>query len=475
MTTRNASRRTAATRGGGTSEQDGQEGKRTGDQAGSGRGGGRGGQESNHGSQGSSQGNGPNGGGGRVPDFATIIAQQNKSLPTIQLEWSVKEGILRREGIMEKSVGNESVSGLNNKRSRTGRAFATIPQTLLGRSTLDCRVGPKVVNPLNARNPIAARGACFECGVIAIEGGKGRGNNGNPARGRAFVMGVEEARQDTNIVTGTFTLNNDYATTLFDSGVDYSFVSTTFIPLLDIEPNNLGMDWLSKHKAEIVCHEKVVKIPPTNGKMLKVFGEMPEEKGLTSFPKIKFRIDLIPRAMLVAKSPYHLAPSEMELSSQLRELHDKGFIRPSSSRWGAPSNTVQALKVDSVVMENTCSGKDNSKSNTTLSKSVKESSLDSATKDVHAIKYKMSKEKKRCMAYFRSLHSHLQVLSKEDLKGTRIEHGFKQAFMSLFGQDVDTFTSTMLLNVDQLQKQLDKDEFQEDGSMAAFWVVNNQF
>ncbi|GJU83083.1 hypothetical protein Tco_1285448 [Tanacetum coccineum] len=79
------------------------------------------------------------------------------------------------------------------------------------------------------------------------------------------------------------------------------------------------------------------------------------------------------------------------------------------------------------------------------------------------------------MAYFRSLHSHLQVLLKGDLIGTCIEHGFKRAFMSLFGQDADTFTSTMLLNVDQLQKQLDKDEFQEDGSMAAFWVVNNQF
>nr|GFB92472.1 hypothetical protein [Tanacetum cinerariifolium] len=70
----------------------------------------------------------------------------------------------------------------------------------------------------------------------------------------------------------------------------------------------------------------------------------------------------------------------------------------------------------------------------------KESSLNSATKDVRAIKYKMSKAKERCMPYFRSLHSHLQVLSKEDLKGTRIEHGFKQAFMSLFGQDDDTFT-----------------------------------
>ncbi|GJZ00671.1 hypothetical protein Tco_0518100 [Tanacetum coccineum] len=79
------------------------------------------------------------------------------------------------------------------------------------------------------------------------------------------------------------------------------------------------------------------------------------------------------------------------------------------------------------------------------------------------------------MAYFRSLHSHLQVLSKADLKGTHVEHGFRREFMSIFGQDVDTFTRTMLLNVDQLQKQLDKDEFQQDGSMTAFWVVNNQF
>ncbi|GJX07809.1 hypothetical protein Tco_0195741 [Tanacetum coccineum] len=144
------------------------------------------------------------------------------------------------------------------------------------------------------------------------------------------------------------------------------------------------------------------------------------------------------------------------------------------------SNPIQALNVDSlkvdlVVIQNTCSEKEDSNSETASSKLVKECSLNSETKDVHAIKYKMSKAKERCMTYFRSLHSHIQVLSKEDLKSTRIEHGFKRAFMSLFGQDNETFTSTMLLNVDQLQKQLDKDEFQEDGSMAAFWVVNNQF
>ncbi|GJV98521.1 putative reverse transcriptase domain-containing protein [Tanacetum coccineum] len=47
--------------------------------------------------------------------------------------------------------------------------------------------------------------------------------------------------------------------------------------------------------------------------------------------------ELIPGAIPVAKSPYRLAPSEMEeLSGQLKELQDKGFIRLSSSPWGAP-------------------------------------------------------------------------------------------------------------------------------------------
>ncbi|GJZ99130.1 hypothetical protein Tco_0671681 [Tanacetum coccineum] len=85
MTTRNAGRRTAATRGGGTSEHDGREGARGGQRSGRGsQGGGRGGQESDQGSQGSSRGNRANGGGGGVPDFATIIAQQLQNLlPTI--------------------------------------------------------------------------------------------------------------------------------------------------------------------------------------------------------------------------------------------------------------------------------------------------------------------------------------------------------------------------------------------------------
>ncbi|GJZ06162.1 putative reverse transcriptase domain-containing protein [Tanacetum coccineum] len=54
------------------------------------------------------------------------------------------------------------------------------------------------------------------------------------------------------------------------------------------------------------------------------------------FGKLSFGIELIPGATLVAKSPYCLAPSELEeLSGQLKELQDKGFIRPSLSPWGA--------------------------------------------------------------------------------------------------------------------------------------------
>ncbi|GKA33559.1 retrovirus-related pol polyprotein from transposon TNT 1-94 [Tanacetum coccineum] len=140
-----------------------------------------------------------------------------------------------------------------------------------------------------------------------------------------------------------------------------------------------------------------------------------------------------------------------------------------------PALNVDSLKVDLVVIQNTCSEKEDSNSETASSKLVKECSLNSETKDVHAIKYKMSKAKERCMAYFRSLHSHLQVLSKDDLKGTH-RTWYKTGISCLsLGQDVGYFHRTMLLNVDRLQKQLDKDEFQEDGSMTAFWVVNNQF
>nr|GEY41576.1 putative reverse transcriptase domain-containing protein [Tanacetum cinerariifolium] len=115
-----------------------------------------------------------------------------------------------------------------------------------GHLAKDCRSVHRNVNPVNARNPTIR--ACYECGsidhvrsacpilnkaqgsegnrpnqVVANNEGQGRGNQGNQARGRAFMLGAKEARQDPNIVT--------------------------------------GMDWLSNHKAKLICHEKVVRIP----------------------------------------------------------------------------------------------------------------------------------------------------------------------------------------------------------------------
>ncbi|GKE40721.1 putative reverse transcriptase domain-containing protein [Tanacetum coccineum] len=67
----------------------------------------------------------------------------------------------------------------------------------------------------------------------------------------------------------------------------------------------------------------------------KVFPE--DLPGLPPIRQVEFQIDLIPGAAPVARAPYRLAPSEMqELSDQLQELADRGFIRPSTSPWGAP-------------------------------------------------------------------------------------------------------------------------------------------
>nr|GEU95611.1 hypothetical protein [Tanacetum cinerariifolium] len=196
---------------------------------------------------------------------------------------------------------------------------------------------------------------------------KKNGQGGNNC-GAVYRLGAVDAQQDLKVVTGTFLLNNRYAIALFDSGADKSFVSTNFSTLIDIEPveldtsyevelvdekvistNNvligctlnllnrsspidlmvielgsfdiiIGMDWLSRYDAAILCGEKKVRIPLEVRRW-----------------QVEFHIDLIPSAAPVARAPYRLAPFEIkELSEQLKELSENGFIRPSSSPWGAP-------------------------------------------------------------------------------------------------------------------------------------------
>ncbi|KAJ0844233.1 putative nucleotidyltransferase, Ribonuclease H [Helianthus annuus] len=151
----------------------------------------------------------------------------------------------------------------------------------------------------------------------------------------------------------------------------------------------VGMDWLAKYRAEIVCFEKIIRMPLSSGEILQVRGEKPagglklmscfkarkylrknyvaflahvvadkgkgksiqdipvvrdysevfpeDLPGLPPARQVEFRIDLVPGANPIARAPYRLAPSEMqELSKQLQELSNKGFIRPSFSPWGAP-------------------------------------------------------------------------------------------------------------------------------------------
>ena len=174
------------------------------------------------------------------------------------------------------------------------------------------------------RNPAGGQQGivCYECGRqghIKKDCPKlrsqNRGNkNGNKAgssgtTAKAYAIGGGGVDPDSNVVTGTFLLNNCYASVLFDSGADRSFVSSTFSALLDVSPSTLdtsyaveladgrtseistilrgctlgllghpfdidlmpvelgsfdiiiGMDWLSKNHAVIVCDEKVIRIP----------------------------------------------------------------------------------------------------------------------------------------------------------------------------------------------------------------------
>nr|GFA87108.1 putative reverse transcriptase domain-containing protein [Tanacetum cinerariifolium] len=198
-------------------------------------------------------------------------------------------------------------------------------------------------------------------------------NNGNQVKGRAFNVNAVGTLQDPNIVTEVAygkKVEVDRVIRNCKLELGTSLFAIDLIPLghgsFDVI---VGMDWLSEHKAEIVCREKVVRIPLESGEILIVQGErtpgiakalsnvkvdepklsyisvvqdfvkvFPEDlSGLPSQRQVEFCIDLVPGATPVAKSPYRLAPSEMqELSAQLQELQDKGFIRPSHSPWGAP-------------------------------------------------------------------------------------------------------------------------------------------
>ncbi|GJY48578.1 putative reverse transcriptase domain-containing protein [Tanacetum coccineum] len=259
--------------------------------------------------------------------------------------------------------------------------------------------------PATGSNQLPVTVVCHACGEKGHYTNQCQKTNIN-AQGRAYMLRDKNAQQDPNVVTGMFLLNQHLVRVLFDSGADRSFISLSLASMLnipsitidtfyniemadgnlvstntvikgctltllnqpfeiDLMPIKLGsfdvvigMDWLSKYRAKILCDEKVVHIPIDGETLIiRVMEKKADEKRLKDisvvkefpdvFPEnlpgippvrqVEFQIDLIPRAAPIARTPYRLAPSEMqELSNQLQELTDRGFIRPSTSPWGAP-------------------------------------------------------------------------------------------------------------------------------------------
>ncbi|GKE08200.1 reverse transcriptase domain-containing protein [Tanacetum coccineum] len=215
--------------------------------------------------------------------------------------------------------------------------------------------------PTTRSNLLPVTVTCHACGEKGHYANQCRKTTNNNAQGRAYMLRDRNAHQDPNVVTGMFLLNQHLARVLFDSGADKSFVSISLASMLNIPPitidtfyniemadGNLvstntviqgatltllnqpfkidlmpiklgsfdvviGMDWLSKYHARIICDEKVVHIL-IKGETLIIRDLL----GLPPVRQVEFQIDLIPRAAPVARAPYRLAPSEMqELSDQL--------------------------------------------------------------------------------------------------------------------------------------------------------------
>ncbi|GJU86944.1 putative reverse transcriptase domain-containing protein [Tanacetum coccineum] len=81
---------------------------------------------------------------------------------------------------------------------------------------------------------------------LAFEGNRNTQNNRNQARGRAFSVNAVDALQAPNVVTGTFSLNDHFATVLFDFGADFSFISTKFPPLLNVKPSIVSHGYVTE-------------------------------------------------------------------------------------------------------------------------------------------------------------------------------------------------------------------------------------
>ncbi|GJV28909.1 putative reverse transcriptase domain-containing protein [Tanacetum coccineum] len=274
-------------------------------------------------------------------------------------------GTLSKSNEKRKAVEETSKSGRSwrdKKKAKMGAGFvATAPpknEFRPGHFAKDCRAPFKRATPVNAVRMGHNRKACYECGSpdhlpyncpklnrapgqagnpLALEGNRNNRNNGNQARGRAFNVNgnAVEALQDPKVVTATFSLNDHFATVLFDPGANFSFISTEFAPLLNVKPSIVNPGYVievadgKKVKVDriILYHEKVVEIPLEGSGILRIQGERAELNKLTvknryPLPRIDDLFDQLQGSryfsMIDLRSGYHQLRTKEDHEVHLR-------------------------------------------------------------------------------------------------------------------------------------------------------------
>ncbi|GJR25989.1 putative reverse transcriptase domain-containing protein [Tanacetum coccineum] len=207
----------------------------------------------------------------KLKSYAIRNAENKRRLEVNQKDNRGQQPPFKRQNVGGQNVARAYTAGNNERRPYNGlfplcnkcKLYHEGPCTVrcgkcnkVGHLTRDCKVTISTTSTQRGQVVNQMVVTCYECGRQGHyrsdcpklkdqkRGNKTRNKDGiGEARGKAYVLGGGDANPDSNVVTGMFLLNNHYASVLFDSGADRSFVSTTFSTLLDIIPDTLDISY----------------------------------------------------------------------------------------------------------------------------------------------------------------------------------------------------------------------------------------